>query len=344
MSWTVAIGVDTHKEEHVAVACDRLGRQLDSFVLPATSRGYLGLWAWAQALGEPVFAVEGAGSYGAGLARFLAAAGGRVYECERPARRERRRGKSDLIDAALAARRLVAGQGLSAPRGGGVREDLRLLLLERRGLVRAETAVINQLHAVVVAAPAGVRERLAGRSSGRLVAACARVRAHAEHERVLVQVLRRLSRRARSLARELAALDRELDQLVAALVPELLEECGVGPVCAAQLLVSSGDPVRMRSEASFAALAGTSPVDASSGRQRRHRLNRGGDRQLNRALHTIALARVRHHDETARYYQRLLDSGKSAREARRCIKRALARHFYRRLRELPQLQELAPTT
>jgi len=341
MSWTVAIGVDTHKQEHVAVACDRLGRELGSYALPATGAGYLALWRWAQALGEPAFAVEGTGSYGSGLARFLTAAGVCVYECERPARRERRRGKSDLIDAALAARRLVAGQGLSRPRGGGAREDLRLLLLERRGLVRAETAVTNQLHAVLVAAPAPLRERLSALAGPRLLAACARVRARREEERVLVGVLRRLGRRARGLAAELAALDHELAQLVEALVPELLGECGVGPVCAAQLVVSSGDPARMRSEASFAALAGTSPVEASSGRQRRHRLNRGGDRQLNRALHVIALARIRHHGQTAGYYRRLRDSGKSAREARRCVKRALARHFYRRLCELPQLQEAA---
>jgi transposase len=338
MSWTVAIGVDSHKDEHVAVACDRLGRQLGSYALPATSGGYVGLWRWAQALGEPAFAVEGAGSYGAGLARFLAAVGACVYECERPARRERRRGKSDLIDAALAAGRLVSGEGLSAPRGGGVREDLRLLLLERRGLVRAETAVINQLHAVVVAAPTPVRERLAGLSTRRLLAACARLRARDEQERVPVSVLRRLSRRARSLATELAAVDRELAALVDSLAPELLAECGVGTVCAAQLLVSSGDPARMRNEASFAALAGTSPVDASSGRQRRHRLNRGGDRQLNRALHVIALTRVRYHRQTAGYYSRLLASGKTTREARRCVKRALARYFYRRLCELPRLQ------
>jgi transposase len=341
MSWTVAIGVDTHKEEHVAVACDRLGRELGSYALPATSAGYLALWRWAQALGESAFAVEGAGSYGAGLARFLAACGAELYECERPRRRERRRGKSDLIDAALAARRLVAGEGLARPRGGGAREDLRLLLLERRGLVRAETAVTNQLHAVLVAAPAPLRERLAALAGPRLLAACTRLRARGEEERVLVGVLQRLGRRARSLASELAALDRELEALVEALVPELLAECGVGPVCAAQLVVSSGDPARMRSEASFAALAGTSPVDASSGRQRRHRLNRGGDRQLNRALHVIALARIRHHAQTVGYYRRLRDSGKSAREARRCVKRALARHFYRRLCELPQLREPA---
>jgi transposase len=117
----------------------------------------------------------------------------------------------------------------------------------------------------------------------------------------------------------------------------LSQERGVGPVCGAQLLVSSGDPDRMRSEASFAALAGTSPVDASSGKQRRHRLNRGGDRQLNWALHVVALARIRHHPETGAYYQRLLAAGKTTKEARRCIKRALASYFYRRLREMSLL-------
>jgi transposase len=344
MNWTVAIGIDTHKHEHVAVACDPLGRQLDGCSLPATSAGYLALWRWAHELGQPAFAVEGAGSYGAGLARFLAAAGEVVYECERPRRRERRRGKSDPIDAALAARRLVAGEGLSRLRGGGVREDLRLLLLERRGLVGAQTAALNQLQAVVITAPAGVREGIADLQGKTLLAACARLRARRDGERVPVAVLRRLSRRARALAAELGQRERELDELVEALVPELLAECGVGSVCAAQLLVSSGDPARMRSEASFAALAGTSPVDASSGRQRRHRLNRGGDRQLNRALHVIALSRIRFHPETAAYYGRLLASGKTSREARRCVKRALARHFYRRLCSLPQLTEAALAT
>jgi transposase len=339
MSWTVAIGIDTHKDEHVAVACDAVGRQLDSRSLPATSAGYLALLRWAQSLGEPAFAVEGAGSYGAGLARFLTAAGALVYESERPQRRERRRGKSDPIDAGIAARRLLAGEGLSRLRGGGPREELRLLLLERRGVVQAQTAALNQLHAVVLAAPDRLRERLDRMSGQRLLAAGARLRARVDEERVPVAVVRRLSRRARTLAEELAELERELEQLVAALVPELLEECGVGPVCAAQLVVTSGDPARMRSESSFAALAGTSPVDASSGRQRRHRLNRGGDRQLNRALHVIALNRVRYHDQTRSYYGRLLDSGKSAREARRCVKRALARHFYGRLCALPRLQE-----
>jgi transposase len=135
-------------------------------------------------------------------------------------------------------------------------------------------------------------------------------------------VLRRLGKRVARLSEEVADAERALAALVAEVAPDLLDECGVGPVCGAQLLVSSGDSRRMKSEASFAALAGTSPVDASSGKQRRHRLNRGGDRQLNWALHVVALQRVRHHPETTTYYERLLTAGKTTREARRCIKRA----------------------
>jgi transposase len=146
--------------------------------------------------------------------------------------------------------------------------------------------------------------------------------------------LRRIARRIQLLTAEIDEIDQTLNQVVTTMAPDLLAECGVGPVCAAQLLVSSGDPHRMATEASFAALAGTSPLDASSGKQQRHRLNRGGDRQLNWALHVIALQRVHNHDQTKAYYQRLLADGKTAKEAKHCIKRALARHFYRLLREL----------
>jgi transposase len=334
MEWTVAIGVDTHKEVHVAVALDACGAQLDSREIPTTPAGYRRLLSWAQELGAPAFAIEGTGSYGAGLVRFLKRAEVLVYECERPRRQDRRRGKNDLIDAALAARRLLTGEGLSLPRGDGRREDLRLLLLERRGAMQARNAALNQMNALVVTAPDHLRERLGALSGKRLAHAAARLRPRPE---VVNGVLRRLGKRVERLSREVAEAERALAALLAELAPHLLEECGVGPVCAAQLLVSSGEPSRMRSEASFAALAGTSPVDASSGKQRRHRLNRGGDRQLNWALHVIALQRIRHHPETGGYYQRLLAAGKSTREARRCIKRALARHFYQRLRELPTL-------
>ncbi len=194
MAWTVAIGVDTHKEAHVAVACDRLGRQLDACELPAGAGGYARLLEWAEGLGSPAFAIEGCGSYGAGLARFLQASGAAVFECERPRRRERRRGKSDLIDAALAARRLVAGEGLARPRGGGRREELRLLLLERRGLVQARTAALNQLQAVLVSAPERLRVRLGSLRGSRLARAAQALRAGSDEERVLVGVLRRLAR------------------------------------------------------------------------------------------------------------------------------------------------------
>jgi len=338
MQWTVAIGVDTHKDGHVAVALDRFGAQLDSFKAAASSSGYLAVHEWAHNLGEPVFALEGAGSYGAGLARFLQASGGSVFECERPRRAARGRGKNDLIDAALAARRLLSGERLGAPRGfSGPREDLRLLLLERRSAIRARTATLNQLQAALVTAPERLRARLGGLAGEQLARALLRLRRGDGEQAVLRGVLRRLARRVQSLDTEIAELERELEEIVAGLTPELLEECGVGTVCAAQLVVSSGDPARMVSEASFAALAGTSPVDASSGRQQRHRLNRGGDRQLDRALHVIALSRVRWHAETAAYYERLLASGKTSREARRCVKRMLARYFHRKLCSLPAL-------
>jgi transposase len=337
MGWTVAIGIDTHRDQHVAVALDRLGAGRGSIAVSADAKGYLALWRWAQELGEPAFAIEGTGSYGAGLARFLIAAGALVYECERPRRAERRRGKNDLLDATLAASRILSESPLPRVRGGGRREDLRLLLLERRGAVRARTAALNQLQAVVVTAPEELRLRLRGLSGLKLARAATHVRAGTGDDAVVRGVLRRLARRVRALDHELDELDSELETIVVRLVPELIAESGVGPVCAAQLVVSSGDPTRMASEASFAALAGTSPVEASSGLSKRHRLNRGGDRQLNRALHVIALNRVRWHPETASYHQKLLASGKTPREARRCVKRMLARYFHRRLQEIPAL-------
>ena len=337
MEWTVAIGVDTHKRSHVAVALDRLGRALGQRTVAASEQGYGELLAWASSFGDCCFAIEGASSYGAGLARFLGQRGLPVFECERPSRRDRRQGKNDPLDALLAARRLLAGAGLSRPRGGGQREVLRALLVERRSADQARTACLNQLHALALTAPSSLRGRLEGLHERRLATAAARLRRRSGEQPELVQVLRRLGQRALALSDELAEVERQLEAVVQALAPELLAECGVGPVCAARMIVSSGDPRRMRSEASFAALAGTSPVEASSGPLKRHRLNRGGDRQLNSALHLIALSRTRFHPETAAYYARLLESGKSKREAMRCVKRTLARHFYRTLSAQPNL-------
>ena len=330
----VAIGVDTHKQWHVAVVLSWVGGLIDSVVVAATPAGYEQLLVWAEGHGRPVFGIEGCGSYGAGLARFLACHGSVVYESERPRRGERRGGKTDRIDAMLAARRVLSGEGLSAPRGSDpVREQLRVLLVERRGAVQARTAAHNQLDAVILTAPDDLRQRLAAVPKRRLITTVLRLRGRDD---VQIGVLRRLAIRVQQLTVEITTVDKQIHRLVTHRAPTLLAESGVGPICAAQLLVSSGDPHRMRNEASFAALAGTNPLDASSGKITRHRLNRGGDRQLNWALHVIALQRVQHDTQTAAYYQKLLASGKTSREARRCIKRALARHFYHHLKQLPQ--------
>jgi transposase len=337
MDWTVAIGVDTHKEMHVAVALDRVGRERGVLEVVANAEGYRELFGWASSLGRPCFSIEGASSYGAGLTRFLLEREVGVFECERPSRRDRRRGKNDPLDALLAAQRLLARNGLSRPRGGGQRETLRALLLERHGADQARTACLNQLHALIVTAPEPLRRRLRDLRERQLATAAARLRPRGGEQPELVGVLKRLGQRAQTLTRELAEVERQIETLVRELAPELLAECGVGPICAARLIVSSGNPTRMRSEASFAALAGTSPVEASSGPLKRHRLNRGGDRQLNSALHLIALNRTRFHPETAAYHARLLQRGKSKREAMRCVKRMLARRLYRTLLNQPNL-------
>jgi transposase len=325
MAWMVAIGVDTHAREHVAVAVDRLGQVLGSLAFAVDERGFRRLLAFARSFGEPAFAIEGTGSYGASLARFLLADGYAVSECERPQRRARKQ-KNDLLDAEAAARRLLSGKRLPLPRAGGAeREQLRLLLAERRSAQRARLQARNQLQAAIVTLDPPLRARLERLDPTTL------------HQRPLLRQtpplapLRRLSTRIQQLERELTAVDAELATLTRALCPQLLAEKGIGPLCAAHILVAAAHPTRLTHEAAFAALAGVSPVEASSGPIKRHRLNRGGDRQLNWVLHMSALNRIRHHPETRAYYQRLLGNGKTKKEATRIIKRVLARRLYRTL-------------
>jgi transposase len=290
--------------------------------------------------GRRCWAVEGAGSYGAGLTCFLQARGELVVEIGRPKRPARRSGaKSDALDAVRAAREALACDHLVMPRRRGDREALRVLLATRRSACRAEVSAINQLKALIVGAPEELRAELRGLGTKQQVRRCARLRERPtrslEH-RMTARVLRCTAKRIQLLAAEAALLRAELERLVAAIAPWLLELPGAGPISAAQVLVSWSRAGRLRSEAAFAALAGANPIPASSGQVTRHRLNRGGDRQLNRALHTIVLARLRDDPSSRAYATRRSLQGKSTREIRRCLKRAVARQLFKMLQRCDQ--------
>jgi transposase len=328
------IGVDTHRDTHTAVALDRLGGWLGEKVITTTPVGYRELVRWAEALGTVrCFGVEGTGSWGAGLARGLRDAGHTVLEVDRPARSARRRlGKSDPIDAELAARQALAGTATTLPKhADGIVEVLRVLLVTRRGADKARTAAIIQLRSVLVTAPADIREDLRGLGATALVERCAAFRpgTGSDPRWGARLALRTLARRILALDEELAATTAELDRLTLEVNPALRAVSGVGPVVAATLLVAVGDnPDRIGSEAAFAALCGASPVPASSGLTTRHRLNRGGDRQANCALYRIVLTRLSTHGPTRDHLARRTKDGKGKKEIIRCLKRYVARELF----------------
>jgi len=335
------IGVDTHRDAHslAVVAAANGGVVLVEPSLSACPRGYSRALALAQAhaAGARAFAIEGTGSYGAGLARFLAERGERVLEVERPARARAPRGKSDTLDAVRAARSLLGEDKLAQPRASGRRAALQALLRVREGAVGARQAALCQLRALIVTAPPPLREELRSLTRARLLRRCAALRAGGvRDERGTRLALRLLARRIQLLDAEERALKREIAALVEQLAPPLLAEAGIGPISAAQVVVAWSHHGRLRSEAAFARLAGAPPLPASSGLVVRHRLDRGGDRQLNRALHTVILSRRKHHQPTIAYIERRTSEGKSAREAVRCLKRFLARQLFRLLEGMPQ--------
>jgi transposase len=332
------VGVDTHLEEHVvAIVGAPSGAVVARRSVRANVHGYRSALRFAEehAAGARVWAIEGTGSYGAGLARYLACCGESVVEVGRTPRAERRlRGKDDSLDAVRTARAALASETLALPRSGERREALRLLLIARRSAVDVRREAIGQLRGVIVTAGDGLREELRRLPLGRLLERCNRLRrssAMSADEVATRLVLRSLARRIQAATVEADELEQEIREHVRALAPRLLDEPGVGPIVAAQLLVAWSHPGRVRSEAAFARLAGVAPVPASSGQTRRHRLSRGGDRQLNRALHTIALHRRQHDPSTQAYIERRLAEGKSRRDATRLLKRYLARHLYRLL-------------
>jgi transposase len=334
------VGVDTHLDEHVlAVVAAPSGAVLARQSVQAHGRGYAAALRFAAeaASGARVWAIEGTGSYGAGLARYLAGRGETVLEIGRTPRAERRlRGKDDWLDAARTARAALATETLALPRSGERREALRLLLVARRSAVDVRREALAQLRGVIVTAPDELREELRGLPVGKLLERCSRLRrssAMSADEVATRLVLRSLACRIQAATAEAAELEQEIQGHVRALAPRLLDEPGVGPIVAAQLLVAWSHHGRVRSEAAFARLAGVAPIPASSGQTTRHRLSRGGDRQLNRALHTIVLHRRQHDPTTQAYIERRLTEGKSRRDATRLLKRYLARHLYRLLQE-----------
>jgi hypothetical protein len=334
------IGVDTHRDEHVlAVVGAPAGAVVAQRSVRASARGYAAAVQFADthAKGARVWAIEGAGHYGAGLTRHLSGRGETVLEIGRGPRAERRlRGKDDSLDAIRAARTALASETLAMPRAGQRREALRLLLLARRSAVDVRREALVQLRSVVVTAPDGLREQLRGLPAGRLIVRCSRLRRSSSapaDEFATRQVLRSLARRIEAATSEAAELEREILAHVRALAPQLLDEAGVGPIVAAQVIVAWSHHGRVRSEAAFARLAGAAPIPASSGQTTRHRLSRGGDRQLNRALHTVILHRGLHDPATQAYIARRVAEGKSRRDAVRLLKRYLARHLYRLLQD-----------
>jgi transposase len=330
------IGVDTHADTHTAAVTDRLGGHLATVQVTADAAGYAQLIAAAAAAAPGprlAWAVEGCGSHGKGLAAALAAAGQHVTEAPRPRRAAAARGgKSDAIDALRAARAALASTAPALPRTGDTREALRILLVTREHDARARTAAVNTLKALILTAPEDLRAQFRGTITARQVRA-----ALALHDapgagparQCLHAALRGLAAQVTALDTALAASKRALRALVAARAPALLAVPGAGPVTAARLLVTWSHPGRVRSDAAFAALTGTAPLPASSGRITRHRLSRAGDRAANAALHIIAVSRLRCHAPTIAYAARRTAEGKTPREIRRCIKRYLARQLYR---------------
>lgn len=333
-------GVDTHGDTHHAAVIDTIGRVLGSREFAANSTGYRELVDWVSSFGRvEMIGVEGTGTYGAGLCRHLHDRQIRVVEVERPNRRARRQhGKSDSIDAEAAARAALAQTSTASVKNRiGILESIRAIRGARQGAVKARTAAINHLKALIVTAPDRLREELRTSATSAQVKTCAAFRPNhqmLDHELQGTKLaMRTVARRIIALDEEIDAADTALEPLVRAAAPATLELVGIGIDHAAQLLITAGDnPERMRSDPKFARLCGTAPIPASSGKTDRHRLHRGGDRQANRALHLAVVVRMRYCDRTKTYVRRRTAEGLSRTEIMRCLKRYAAREVFHTLR------------
>ena len=329
------VGVDPHRDSHaLAVVQVVSGAVIFEANVAASSNGYAHalMLVDQHAAGRRAFAVEGTGSFGAGLTRFLSGRGERVLEVGRLRRERRSGGKTDALDAIRAARSVLAQARPATPRAGGERQALRALMAAREGAVNAKRAGLCQLRDLLVTTPEPVRSELRPLTRARLLQRLAATRPESRRDpelRGALLALRAVARRVLQLTAEERELAREIGTITRTLAPQLLEQPGVGPLAAAQLVLSWSHRGRITSEAAFARLAGAAPIPASSGQTIRYRLDRSGDRRLNRALHMILVTRRRSHPATIAYVERRIQEGKSHREATRCLKRYLARHLYR---------------
>jgi len=341
------IGGDPDRDTiDLAVLDTGAGRVLAHVADTADGAGYRRMLAWAgeHAAGRRIWALEGTGSFAAGLVVFLVEAGEAVVEVG--ALKRARGAKNDRIDAIRAAREALSREEHSAPRAGGLREALRGGGACREGVLLSRTKAINELKSLIVVAPEQLRTQLRGRSLAVQLKRVEQLHASASapvEQRLSVFSLQSIAARVRFMSTQLAELDPQLLELIKQhpAGPTLLAEPGVGPVVAAQLLISWSHHGRVRSDAAFASLAGVAPIEVSSGQRSRHRLNRGGDRALNRALHTVAITRMRCHPETRAYEIRRSAEGKTHRDIRRSVKRALARRLYHRIEAAVRLNQLA---
>jgi transposase len=342
-------GVDAHTDTHDAAALDERGRLLGARTFATTPDGNRALLAWLASFGPvAVIGVESTGSYAAGLVRYLRSRGITVVEVNRPhAHTRRRRGKSDPIDAEMAARQALSGHATAIPKlTDGIVEAIRQLRLARDSAVKSRTAAFNQLTEMIVTTPDELRQHLAQRKTTRgKTTLCARLRPDLgrlhEPAQAAKLALRSLARRVAELDREIAALDQQLAPLVATAAPRTTQLLAVSTGHAGQLLVTAGQNIdRLHSDGAFAALCGASPIPVSSGRRDRYRLNHGGDRNANRALHMIAVCRLRYCARTRAYAQRRLAEGKTKPEILRCLKRFIARELFHTLSA--DLADLAP--
>ena len=330
-------GVDTHGEVHVAAAVDQVGGLLGTESFAASPAGYGALLGWLSGFGDiSSVGVEGTGAYGAGLARFLRRSGIPVAEVDRPNRQARRRqGKSDPLDAVEAARAALSGRAGAAKSKDGAVEALRVLLVARRSATQARTKALVQMRHLVYAAPDDLAVALKGLSVKQLVERASALRPLRSPDQVTASTklaLHALAGRVRFLDEQLDDLDQFIAPLVSATAPALLELVGIGPLTAATLLVVAGDnPERLRSEAAWAHLCGVAPLEASSGKVVRHRLDPGGNRQANSALWRIVMVRLTCDPDTQAYMERRSKEGRSKREVVRSLKRYVAREVYRRL-------------